>query len=1142
MSIRLWRSANKTNEERTGVVTFRVANAAEGADSYIFQSVTITQLGLDAPQVRVALNDIVLQAEQGDVVTISATGLKDADLKVNTPVTNVNWLEVNVRQNDNRIEFKSTQPNGTAKVRTADVSFTVTKGTKNQILTFAVSQLAAGSPSILFSQNEYVFNPDGSSNYSSYDKTSGKTAVSFTVKNSAQWNVVENPAWVTVEVAGNSILVKPATNNDDLKRSDRITFLVSTPAGDEQIYQSIIVTQLGHSAPNLIPASTTITLGQSKNSTFTLDVKNLKIDQQSISGSSTESWFGVDLATNLDNNQIIFTANSANQNVENRTGIYKLVAERGGQEQIIEFTVIQLGTGAPSLLFAADQYYYTSNGGEKTIYFVVNNNAQWKIDSQPDWITNISNNADNIQFTLADNTASNSRTGEIVFRVYNSNAKDVEIFQKVTLTQSGVGGPNINPAYTEVTFASNKKDETVLVPITGIADVTKDAASYTNQDWIGAEIVEGEGIRFTADKANTSEAERHGHYTLTVKKGTEYQTVSFSITQPGTGSPSLIFASDRYYVAASNNSTTFNVHFTRVNDALIQVYTNDSWIHIGSATDTRQPLTIDSYNLAEERTGTVTFRVYNEGRDAFIFQTISVVQSGVGGPEVVPAYYDVVLGNANGSSVEVPVTGLTTDINFGSYTTANWFTGTVANGKVTFTAKSQNENADARNDVYFIKVRKGSVNQIVTINVSQMGTGDPSLTFANDDLYYGSEENSAPYFIPVTVNNSANYQIVNYPDFVKSVSGEQNPETVRLYLNANTSSADRSGVISFKVWNAGGDKVIYQNVTIHQAGQGGPNVNVPYYDVTISNKNAAKSVKIPYTGKGNVVAKTEHADWFVTGVDATGKYLTFNAVDGKFNTSVAKRTAKAVFEVTQGDQKQLITINVTQSGTGSPELIFASDDYSYIAAGKTDAVINFTKVNGANYDVVSVPDFITAKSKNNDNLVIDVAANDKAVSRNGAIVFKVWNTGGDEVLFQSVAVSQSGVGGLNVEPAFTDVVLMQKAHSADAYNNVKVPTIGLGDVTIKSVVSNAQWLPVTNSANYEAYDSKTCVFVNKSAGEIEFVGRQANAGSASRSCTVYVTLEKGGEEQTYSFNVTQLGKGDPTVSFAASDYKFGPSV
>lgn len=924
--------SNKTNDDRTGIVTFRIANSAEGADSYIYQSVSVTQLGLDAPNVVPALTDIVLDAEADDAVVVSASGLNDANLTIEKPVTNVDWLKVDVLKDENRIKFTAKSDNNSAAVRSTDVTCVVTKGSKSQILTFSVSQLAVGSPSIAFAQSEYVFNADGSSSYASYNKETKQTEISFTVENSADWEIVEQPKWAQITKSGDAILVKVDKNVNEAKRSGRVTFRINSPAGDEAIFESIVLTQFGYNAPNIVPATLEVTLGKEINSQYTLSAVNLNAEELTVKGSASVAWFSGNIKKK--SNQIVFTAQSANDNAEPRTGSYKLIAERGGQEQVINITVKQLGTGSPSLLFANDTYRYSPLGGEKTINFVVENNAHWKIDSAPSWIkvdpvfVTGDNTDEVLELEVEENTASTERQGEIVFRVYNT-GKDVEIFQKVNVIQAGVGGLYVEPAFTDVVLKQKKhtadKSNCVVVPTLGLSDVT-------------------------------------------VKS----------------------------------------------------IVSNVSWL----------PITNDESTTA----------VYVDKEE----------------------------------------------------------------GVINFTARADNEKSESRNATVYITIARGSEEQTYSFNVAQLGAGDPEVTFATTDLKFGSD--AVEVNLPYTVSNNSEVTVASKPAFVLV---EKNGSLFELKLFENKTSESRIGVITFRV--VSGDKEIYQTVAVTQAGIGGPDVNLAYYEVTISNESVS-TVKIPYTGNADPIVDAAHASWFAANV--VDGCIEVAPVDNQFNKSTSSRQASLVLKAIKGTTVQMITVTVNQPGASAPSLEISNTNMRFNSEAKTLRAYVLLQ-NATSVSVTPSESWIKASLSDNKILKVTVDENATANPRFGKVALLASNSSDEKTLY-TVNVFQRGAGSAGVTASFEEI---------------EVPSAGVADSDFGILLTDIEGeLSVASSASW--------VVPEIADDMVKFTEIAANNTGMTREAYLTVTATNSVNTQTAVIKVVQLSMDAPQIVVATNVVKF----
>jgi len=370
--------------------------------------------------------------------------------------------------------------------------------------------------------------------------------------------------------------------------------------------------------------------------------------------------------------------------------------------------------------------------------------------------------------------------------------------------------------------------------------------------------------------------------------------------------------------------------------------------------------------------------------------------------------------------------------------------------------------------------------------------------------------------IQYSASNNAEVSLVSKPLYATVSS---NDGYFTLSMPANVSSDDRSGVVTFKA--VSGEKTVYQTVTFTQAGVGGPEVNLAYYDVTISNLSTSNTIKIPYTGNAVPAVYGGHASWFNATVN--NGYIEIAPTSGNFNKSATSRTASLVLRAIKGTRAQLITVNVTQPGTAAPALEISNSDVKFLSQAKSlDTYVllkNVTLVKVIPSESwINVDSYSLTSSR---TLSIHVSANSSTVDRNGTVVLIASNSGDQKTMY-TINVLQKGVGSANVIAALDQIEVPSSGFGDGTTNSAFGVMLSDVDGTL-SVVSSASWL--TSVIDGEM---------------VRFTQIEANETGAAREAYLTVKATKtAGTAATAVIKVTQPAASAPQIVIPANMFVFG---
>lgn len=1115
-------SANKGADDRSGEIVFLINNSETGrGNEDLYQSIAITQAGVGGPNVIPVTTEIVFAQSGKQYINVKCENSADifakGDVKFSCSET---WIKTPVVVAPSSLVFAVTSENNDVFSRTGTVSAIFTKGGEEQLINFTVTQLGTGSAGLQFVTTNYeVTSPRQ------------QLIVPLVKLNKSAYNVVEYPSFIErIMEKDGAIYVTFSENKDAEDRSGEIVFRVTNSSSliaDETIYQSVTVTQAGIGGPNVIPLANVLTFGRKSEEQNIVRSLNFDPKTSAVSFTSSESW--VEGSMDAEHNTFVFTTTADNTYVEARTAIVTVVVEKGGKTQILNFTIIQRGTGSAGLDFYKDSYDVASTGGSLAIPLITLNTSVYEVVQTPSWMTVTSRDADCATFEVSANTNANDRGGEVIFKVSNSENPDEIIYQSVQINQAGIGGPNIIPVTTVLSF-NKEAGQTKFIKL-----VNSDGVSFKNfscsEKWVEAEIVNDAitntpKIAITMKKSNEGVAARTANISVIAQKGGKEQILNFSVTQAGTGSAMLTFAQEVYEIPAAE--TSFDIQVISENSTVFKVIQYPKWFEsISNTTEEAHSATgtisvsVKKNDASETRSGEIIILVKNSANpDEVIYQTIQVIQAGIGGPNLIATKSEIVLEKEQKSKQVVSLINAD-KVSITDYSaTEDWvkvkglelkkYSDNVIDFKIV--AAQDNDLVDSRSAVVTIVAEKGGFTQILNFNVKQLGTGSGSVSFVSDTYSVpASGHSSDALHIPVIMSNDAYIEVQNEPEWIDATVVTTPDAGIDVLVADNPFAEIRTGEIILKVQNSGKSETIYQSITIIQSGIGGPAVSYAPSNIVFSNEGSEKPFVALTNYSGVKFTAISSDEWLVAPVFKEEKgRLKFEEAPGK-NESADARTAVITVVAEKGGQSQIIKIPVTQLAVGDAGLEFSTNDYNVVSQ-ESSLKIPVIKINGSTYEIVSAPDWTDPDEStfDTDLLVLDIEANEQADDRTGEVVFRVSNGGND--IFQTISVTQAGVGGPNVIPA-TDVITI-KAKAGE----VNIPYINGDGVT------------------FSFYPDKNWIEASESDGMIKFESIK-NSGAEARNCTVTVVASKGGKSQILSFSITQVGTGSPEVVFANDRYE-----
>ncbi|MGM9742073.1 MAG: BACON domain-containing protein [Candidatus Cryptobacteroides sp.] len=226
-----------------------------------------------------------------------------------------------------------------------------------------------------------------------------------------------------------------------------------------------------------------------------------------------------------------------NTSTQTRSGKVVLTYTYGATNKAIsaEVTVNQAGAEiTPTLIIYASGLTASSAGESKEVVIEIEDPAsdgQVSAASDVDWISELSATTNNVKFTVAANTSTESRTGNVT--VIYSYGKDKSVKESFTVTQSGNVIPSITLGSSSAEYSANCAEGPYNFTYTIENQVTGGTFSATSDsDWITITNAGSYGWVYYKVAENTAETARTGHITLSYNYGgSDVVSAEFTITQ-----------------------------------------------------------------------------------------------------------------------------------------------------------------------------------------------------------------------------------------------------------------------------------------------------------------------------------------------------------------------------------------------------------------------------------------------------------------------------------------------------------------------------------------------------------------------------------------------------------------------------------
>lgn len=1104
---------NTDNASRDCVVN--VYGNVEGVT--VCKQIEVYQSGVGSPELVLLKNNISLNsfsgnqgaASQGVVVGfIPVTKGTSVSVAKDYP----SWIsDVKVDATNDLITFDVCANEAEAS-RCAVLSVIATLGSESVVYPVNVTQRGVGVYSVTISSASLSAGAEGGVLNTDIFVNAAQATVSAYCSD-ADWAKVEcsptvNSFGVSASVA---ITVDPNTSAE----SRSATILVPAKAGDQMVYGVVTVLQAGVNAPEVKALASSIILP--KEGARTSD--NLFIglsgadDKTTLTAVVPVEWLTATFSA--DKNSVIFAA-SANPGASARTTQIAVVAEKGGETQLIPVEVKQNGTGSADLIIAQTEYMAAQPGEVLIMPIEPQNGTTYEVVRTPDWLATSDNAAlSGIKATIAANPDAASREGAIVILANNG---DDYSYYVINVTQKGLEAPDIALGQKEITIPRLATAGTEGYDVTVIgADASTTLKVTSDKPWVKGLANGAKTAIAIAAEENAASAKRSAVITVVATRGGVDQSLSFSVVQPGTGSAELRIAVMSYTFGPKAVSD-FEIPVTALNGTAYSVASKPDFVTIaGDGTNVMRIDVASNENTVEPRSGVIVLKAVN-GSDEVQYG-IGIEQLGMNGPNVTASVSGIVVPREAITGTEgydVALVGVDAATALKTSSSATWVEGVITAADFLSFKTEENKSSDKRTAVVSVIATRAGEEQVIPVQVTQPGTGNAELRLALP-VYTFSYKPVLRFAVPVTMVSGTKYTVAAKPEWLTIEGGGTN---VMLFsIPKNEVTDQRSGTVILRAEN--GDDETEYTIGVMQLGMDGPDVSLANDTIILPQKaiSAADGYNIPMIGKDDetTVAFTYQYGWAIPSFSTDFDRIMFSSYE---NTASAKREVNMSVIATKGGQKQIINFHVIQLGTGSAALELAGNDYQFGYGAVSLFTIPVIKDNGTRWTYYSHPSWVTVAGEGSGNMKISLTANDgTGDSRTGDIILKATN--GDDITFYTIKITQMGIGGPNVTALQTSITLpSHEVHFNYGYAfNLEGIDAATSVFAIESF-TDFQWMRVQ-------YDD-----VSKS---VEIMAYE-NEAATSRTAQVTVVATKGDQTQFIRYlTVTQMGTGDPQLVFPAVD-------
>ncbi len=653
-----------------------------------------------------------------------------------------------------------------------------------------------------------------------------------------------------------------------------------------------------------------------------------------------------------------------NRDLTSRNGAIIVSTSDGEIKQSV--SVQQSGA---DVIFFVDERVINLTAAGGTFSVKVTHNIGYSVDSQQDWVRQVSkvanDDVDTYVFESEANDGTEARSGSIVFR--NDHNESIT----VTVRQAGADA-SISAAPGELTFKANAESKSITI---------KSNTAWTaapSASWLKLSSTNGDGDSQLTVTTETNAVATSRTATITIVATDGKATAIVKVVQ---SAADIIFTVDKDEFNVAATGTIFTVKVKHNID--YRIASRPDWVWQTNKTTEDD---VDIYTFKTEinistqaREGSIVFHNDNN-------TSISVMVRQMGAEAILSASPTGLTFTADSETKSISVSSNTmwTAISSDSWVRLG-STGGSGDSNLMVTAET-NAVTTPRSATITLNTTDGKAT--ATVKVIQ---GAADVIFTVDKKEFNVMANGETFTVRVTRN--IGYQIESQPDWIRTtnkVSGGD-VDTYTFKADVNVVTKTREGGIVFR--NDNSDRI---TVTVKQSGADA-SISANPTELTFKANAESKSIAI----KSNTAWTATPSDSWLKLSSTEGRGDSQFTVTAEINAVANPRSATITLKTTDG--KATATVKIIQ---GAADVIFTVDkkEFNVMANGETFTV-RVTRNIG--YQIESQPDWIRTTNKVSggdvDTYTFKADVNVVTKTREGGIVFR--NDNSDRI---TVTVKQSG--------------------------------------------------------------------------------------------------------------------------------------
>ncbi|MCI2121363.1 MAG: hypothetical protein LKK19_01505 [Bacteroidales bacterium] len=1071
-------SANPDADGREGNIVI----LANNGDDYTYYIITTKQYGLEAPEIALGQDEIVIPRKatvgtEGYAVTVAGA---DASTTV-TASSDQPWVEGIVNTAKNSIAIAA-EENGSSEKRTATITVVAERGGAEQTLSFNVIQPGTGSAELRMAVTSYSFGPKAVSGF----------GIPVTCINGTSYTLASNPDWVTITGEGTSILELAVASNESTTESRNGVIIMKAVNGSDATEYGISVSQLGMNGPNVTTAVNSITVPREAISgTERYDVALIGADAATtLSTSSTATWVeGVITATGY-----LSFKTEENTSSDSREAVVSVIAERAGEQQAIAVKVIQPGTGSAELDIALTNYTFTfSEVDDFVIPVTMLHSTAYTVSAKPEWVSIAGEGTDSLKISIPENGVTDERSGSIVLRAVNG---DDETAYTIGITQLGINGPDLVPEFYNITLprtASNSH----FVEIVGMDQYTA-TTFISSANWLSAAWNDRKDrIYFTAEE-NTLSAKREATITVQAEKGGQEQQFMIKVTQPGTGSAELEIPHSEYTFTYQGTSLyAIPVNALNGSSWTVSSQNGSGWLTWANEGTEGFVISMAENDLVDSRSEILVFRATN-GDDETLYE-VKITQMGIDGPAVAALQSSITLPSilVTGTYYKITLDGIdgyTTPITVNE--NADWLAADY-NGTDEYVYFNANENMSnsSRSADVAITATKGGQTEIIYVTVVQLGKESPYIILPFEEYVIGPQYSD--YYLFGTTNTDNMTIMENSSSWIYCHFSNVSFPFYDLRITADENHTTESRSCDIIIEATSGEESMFYSLKVTQMGNLAPKIQVVNPNRTVPYTAGSDSVLVLNVNDAIAGTAVSSASW-ITPVPVSGNKILYTFDE---NSTDGQRIGTVSVPYFLNGETIIAQITVIQLANGGASLDLSGNQFTFGASGATGFSVGCV-ANDENTEVSASSDqsWIENAAVSDGELTFGVAENTASDERNGYITLVA--THGDSQTVYTVGIVQMGTDGPDVTILENKMDLPCQAVTSE---DNKIDLAGVDGSTAITVTDNADWLTV-------AYDA---------TGKYVYFNTVTNTTDQPRVATASIVAKKNGQMQYFDITVTQ---------------------